>query len=400
MKILCVSCYCSDKTFSSLFELLTNKPEVSIQNYMSLFLAGFNKNNIDVTCISERQIFNNEKKKFWLGYKESDNNCKEIIYLPTITIPVFSQLFRFFYNLFFFFVYFIKNEKPNVMICDVMRFYTSFPALLVAKLMHIKCVGYAADIPQMYHHQKKKKQSSIKLLAKKMYSSTSIYYDGYILLSEFMNEYINPKRHPYIVVEGLVGETEHIQTLLFENKSIDSDELTLMYSGGLYEKYGVKMLIDAIVGLNDINIKLWLFGKGELVDYITELNNPHVIYCGYKPHSEIIEKQRQADLLINPRFTNEEYTKYSFPSKTMEYLASGTPVISTRIKGIPDEYFKYIIPIKEESIKGIQCVLKEVLSMSKKSLIEMGKSSQKFVYKEKNNVVQTARVINWMEKFK
>lgn len=398
MKIVCVSCYCSDQTFSSLFELLTCKPEVSIQNYMSLFLAGLNKNNIDVKCITERQIFNNEKKKVWVGYKEKDNNCEEIVYLPTVTIPVLSQLFRFFYNLYFFLIYFIKNEKPNIMVCDIMRFYTSFPALLVAKLMHIKCVGYAADIPQMYHHQKKKRQTLIKLLLKRIYSSTSIYYDGYILLSEFMNEHINPKGHPYIVVEGLVGETEPPKMLLLENKRIDN-ELTLMYSGGLYEKYGVKMLIDAIAGLNDICVKLWLFGKGELVDYITELNNPNIIYCGYKPHSEIIAKQHQADFLINPRFTNEEYTKYSFPSKTMEYLASGTPVISTRIKGIPDEYFKYIIPIKEESIKGIQCVLKEVFSMSKESLIKLGKSSQEFVYKEKNNVVQTARVIDWMKKF-
>lgn len=398
MKIVWVSCYCSDRTFSSLFEKLICKPEVSIQNYMSLFLAGFNKNNVDIACVSERQIFNNEKKKVWLGYKEIDSNCKEIIYLPTITIPVLSQLFRFLYNLFFFLCYFIKNRRPNIIVCDVMRFYASFPALLIAKLMRIRCVGYAADIPQMYHHQKKEQQSFIKVLLKKIYSFTSVYYDGYIILSEYMNEHINPKGHPYIVVEGLVPKIGDEQALLLE-KSSSNEELILMYSGGLYEKYGVKMLLDAVAGMEDVCVKLWLFGKGELVDYIEELDAPNIVYYGYKAHYEVVAKQRQADFLINPRFTNEEYTKYSFPSKTMEYLASGTPVISTRIKGIPNEYFKYIIPIEEESIKGIQDLLKEVSSMPKESLIKLGNDSKRFVYNEKNNVIQTARVVKWMNQF-
>ena len=38
---------------------------------------------------------------------------------------------------------------------------------------------------------------------------------------------------------------------------------------------------------------------------------------------------------VNPRQNNEEFTKYSFPSKTMEYLASGVPVVAYKLDGIP-----------------------------------------------------------------
>ena len=38
-------------------------------------------------------------------------------------------------------------------------------------------------------------------------------------------------------------------------------------------------------------------------------------------------------------------------SKIFEYMVSGNPVLSTRIKGIPDEYFDYIIPLDSPSIR-------------------------------------------------
>ena len=61
-----------------------------------------------------------------------------------------------------------------------------------------------------------------------------------------------------------------------------------------------------------------------------------------------------ATLLINPRFSNEEYTKYSFPSKNMEYMASGTPILTTKLPGMPKEYYEYIYLFEEESIEGMK----------------------------------------------
>ena len=49
-----------------------------------------------------------------------------------------------------------------------------------------------------------------------------------------------------------------------------------------------------------------------------------IIYWGVVEQKHVFEMQQQATLLVNPRKGHEEYTKYSFPSKTMEYMASGT----------------------------------------------------------------------------
>ena len=65
-------------------------------------------------------------------------------------------------------------------------------------------------------------------------------------------------------------------------------------------------------------------------------------YKGFLPKGEIAALQTQCDVLINPRTDEGEYTKYSFPSKTMEYLLSGSKVVMYRLSGIGEEYYRYI----------------------------------------------------------
>ena len=55
--------------------------------------------------------------------------------------------------------------------------------------------------------------------------------------------------------------------------------------------------------------------------------------------------QKTADVLVNPRLNEGEYTKYSFPSKTMEYLSTGRPVVCYKLDGIPDEYDKHLMEV-------------------------------------------------------
>ena len=47
-------------------------------------------------------------------------------------------------------------------------------------------------------------------------------------------------------------------------------------------------------------------------------------------------------------------SKYFFPSKMMDYLASGTPTISTKLKGIPEEYFNYCFTIENGDPKTLK----------------------------------------------
>ena len=112
---------------------------------------------------------------------------------------------------------------------------------------------------------------------------------------------------------------------------------------------------------------------------------------------QVVEEEQKATLLINPRPTDEEYVKYSFPSKTMEYMASGTPVLTTDLPGMPREYLPYVNLIREETPQGIAKALKEVLSRPEEALRQQGLEARCFVLEERNNVVQAKKILCMLE---
>ena len=114
----------------------------------------------------------------------------------------------------------------------------------------------------------------------------------------------------------------------------------------------------------------------------------------------VVEKEMDATLLVNPRPTDEEYVKYSFPSKTMEYMASGTPVLTTRLPGMPAEYYPYVDFIDEETPEGIARALKRVLSRSEGELFSRGMDARAFILKTRNNLVQAEKILDMLEKTK
>ena len=128
--------------------------------------------------------------------------------------------------------------------------------------------------------------------------------------------------------------------------------------------------------------------------------DPRVFYGGMLLNSQIVEKEMEASLLVNPRPIGEEYVKYSFPSKTMEYMSTGTPALTTVLPGMPKEYHPYVYLLEDESKEGIAKKLTEILTQSDEALFEKGMKARRFVLEEKNNVIQAKKILNMLEKRK
>lgn len=171
-----------------------------------------------------------------------------------------------------------------------------------------------------------------------------------------------------------------------------------MYAGMVNQKHRIKMILDAFMSLEG-NYELWIFGTG---DYEKETLNctqtdNRIKYFGRVDRQTVLDYERRASLLINVRDSEEEYTKYSFPSKTIEYMASGTPVLTTRLAGIPEEYFKYCYVLEDESVKGLSKRLQELLSYDSTELSAMGESASRFVKENKSAEMQGERVLNFLK---
>ena len=111
-------------------------------------------------------------------------------------------------------------------------------------------------------------------------------------------------------------------------------------------------------------------------------------YFGNRPNDEILDYEKRAKLLVNPRFSNFEFTKYSFPSKLMEYMVSGTPVLTTKLPGIPEEYHDKMYFIEEESEEGLKESILNCISKSQEELNLFGNNAKYYVLSVKNNIIQ------------
>ena len=118
---------------------------------------------------------------------------------------------------------------------------------------------------------------------------------------------------------------------------------------------------------------------------------------GVRENREIVEEELKASLLVNPRPVAPEYTKYSFPSKNLEYMVSGTPVLTTQLPGMPEEYFPYVYLMGEETEDHAAKVLEEILSLPLEERQKKGTAARAFVLEKKSNIVQSAKILAFLK---
>ena len=166
--------------------------------------------------------------------------------------------------------------------------------------------------------------------------------DSFVFLTDSMKELFDEK--PYAVIEGFLPHCE----FNYEN---ERQSKTVLYTGSLNPAFGITTLLKAFESISDPDYRLWICGAGDGQASVEAAakKDSRIIYKGFLPKSEIADLQTKCDVLINPRPAEGEYTKYSFPSKTMEYLLSGSKVVMHRLDGIGDEYYKYIRVIDEHT---------------------------------------------------
>lgn len=217
--------------------------------------------------------------------------------------------------------------------------------------------------------------------------------DGFVFLTERMVDYFQTTK-PYVVVEGMISNSPTNQSL--NQKNIDNDFKTIVYTGTLTRKYGIMDLVWAFQKIKNRNYKLIICGDGEAKEEIImhTTYDSRILYKGLLPYEEVKILQSQATILVNPRKNNEVYTKFSFPSKLMEYLISGRPVVCYKLDGIPDEYDDHLIYFENNSIETMVNTLENVCEMSDKELSYIGQKNREFVLLEKNFITQTQKIFN------
>ena len=393
MDIRYVSGLSSERLINQIHQLTGVNPGYAVQKFSRLVVKGLMENGEQVEAFTCPPIVRNISKKLYIHVAAEKENGVTYKYIPFINIPIIKHICVFIYSFISTFIWGCSRRKEKAVVCDVLAISVCLGTLLGAKLFGIRTVGVVTDIYGLMVGGSKNWLSKIAEKINNMYVSS---FDKYVLLTEAMNDIVNPKHRPYIVMEALCDESITHQNGLKFMKDIPR---VVMYAGGLYERYGLKMLVDAFIKA-DTDARLVLYGSGSYIDELKNVchKHPNVEYRGVAPNEEVVAAQARATLLVNPRFTTEEFTKYSFPSKNMEYMASGTPLLTTKLPGMPSEYHKYVYLIEDESLDGFVSAIKAALAHSEEELMDFGQSAKQFVLKQKNNVIQAKRIIDLIDK--
>lgn len=216
-------------------------------------------------------------------------------------------------------------------------------------------------------------------------------FDCYVVLAEPMVRRLNIIDKPYIVLEGIYNNSYNSATIKRE-----SLQKIILYTGGIQSRYGVFDLIEAFHRIQDHNYRLILCGPCLEIDKLKTYlkNDSRIEYQGILPTRDIVKLQRNATLLVNPRHSTENFTNYSFPSKTLEYMASGTPVLMCPLASMPDEYKNYIYLFNDESINGMRNRIEEICALPESELKALGHKAREFILNNKNPLIQVNKIIS------
>ena len=213
--------------------------------------------------------------------------------------------------------------------------------------------------------------------------------DAFCLITPHLTEPLELGERPYMVLDG-IAEEQMALYFHFERK-----EKTFLYTGGVYERFNVDVLIDAFSYLPDAT--LWLCGREEGMQERLK-NSPNVRHFGEVPFEQLQRYRQQCSYLINPRQPTGTYTKYSFPSKTMEYLACGKPTVGYMLEGMGEEYAPYIYPLQARDAKMLAGELRSLMQREYEELVEIADKGKTFVLTQKTKTAQAEKLAQFLSK--
>ena len=384
MHIIYAVTTCSDKVYNQLFGGVKVKPAFQSQKYHRLLIEGLAK-GAEVDVVANPPVNRSVLSENFVRLPDEEEGGARYHYIPAIRNPLLKAAAVGFGT---FFKTLFRIRKDSAVIVDGLNRVTALAALLAARLRGKSCVGIVTDLPDMLGGSRFSKEFANYVIR---------HCTHYVLLTEAMNDYLNKAGKPYVILEGHSDVTMGEKTPSLEKKQ---HPRICFYAGGVSKQYGLGNLVEGFRMAELPDAVLHIYGPGDYVEELQQIAeaDDRIFYGGMLLNHEIVEKELEATLLVNPRPTQEEYVKYSFPSKTMEYMASGTAVLTTVLPGMPGEYHPYVFLLEDESAEGIAGKLQQVLSDSEEELFRKGMDARTFVLEQKNNVIQAKKILQMLRK--
>ena len=337
--------------------------------------------------------FPSGKCVFYTAKKVTDENGLTFNIPSALNLPIFKQIWQILAINFRLRRICRKSKGEEIAIITHCIYpQSAIPSFWIRKKFGAKVYTIVPDLPEHSTANPFAKNKLLKwvygfyiYVSKKMNRS----FDGYICFTEPQMEHLNNEK-PHIVMEGFMDTS-----ILDKVEPSEPHPNRAIYAGGLMYRYGIKELVDGFIQAEIPEAELYIYGKGEAEEYISGKEDKGVFYGGCLSREEVIAEEKSAFILVNPRPTKDEYTKCSFPSKLMEYMATGTPVLTSRLGCIGEEYFDKMNYFEDITPELIAEKLKYCFD-NREELYERGKKAAEHIRNYKNVLYQAGKILEFI----
>jgi glycosyltransferase involved in cell wall biosynthesis len=375
------------------FQKCPSRYGIQGQKFLNLLIQGLSNNEkvslVVLSKYSNRKLL--DKKILYESVEETENGIR---YIYLTESSYMGHLVPFISNLFLVHKWLREHDEGRI-ICDGLNLTLLTSTLFVSRIFGKPLCCVITDMPRHLSQSKGKGVRSIaNRLTVAIWEHLISASNSFIVLTNEMNIALNPKGRPFLVIEGLVD-----RSVTHNTKSETKERRPIcLYAGSLSRIYGIDRLVSAFSRIRQKEYELYIYGGGDFEEELLNIckKQSNIKYGGWLRNEDIVRIQAEVSLLINPRPTHAEYTRYSFPSKIMEYMLSGTPVLTTKLPSIPTEYFEYLYFFEDESEDGMAKRIESVLDIADQERFALGEKAKLFVRSKKNNTVQAERIISML----
>lgn len=279
----------------------------------------------------------------------------------------------------------LSSERPDCILAYNANAEWAIPAILLSAKYKVPSVVIIADYTPICDENRNLQNLLRTIIQQRLCAR----FKGAVLLSQYTKEVMLNK--PVLSLEG------GINTARFSAKCFNTfhNPCRVMYSGKLDVVNGIDTFIQAAKIISEENVEIWITGKGPMEEYVKKEAKGKIKYWGFVDDEKVWQLLREADILVSPRKTTLKQNLYNFPSKVLEYLASGKVVVSTKLPSL--KKFEDFLFFCEDNPNDLAKKILSIINMPHDSIIQRVRMGQEFVLNNYNWGIQAKRLHDFID---
>lgn len=290
-----------------------------------------------------------------------------------------------------------EHGRPRAVLLYNVNSPPGIVSVLAGRISGFKVVAIVADL--QVPGQGLLPDTSLRRLEFWLQTRTLPLCDGLIVLTRRMAEEFAPVV-PFIWMEGALPNDLIAEPAISDGEEPDNDAgegCVFMYAGGLSELKGVRLLLDAFARVRGTH-ELWITGRGPSAADVERAakDDPRITYWGFPSEQELRALYQKCDVLINPHSAHHESAHYLFPSKLIEYLGTGKPVISTCSTPEVAEEYGEVLFLADDSPDALAATIESVAGLTAAEREVAGARGRRYVLGRKSWRIQGHRIATFI----